>query len=244
MMSNNLEHRYFAQEFRVSKEGEAPRITGYAAVFDSNSEDMGWTEQIDNHAFDSVMATNPDVRALFNHNPDAVLGRTTAGTLSLTIDARGLAYSIDPPNTQLANDLMVSMRRGDITGSSFGFITKRDQWTENSDGSISRRILEFDQLFDISPVTYPAFTATSTAVRSLPDTMPAELRSRFNNEKKSTRAFGLGCSCSCAQCAADACGICSNDDCNDPDCACYRSKPLPESERRKMEMRLALLALK
>jgi len=237
----NVEHRFYAQEFRVSNSDEAPKISGYAAVFDSPSEDMGWTEEIDPQAFDSVLASNPDVRALFNHDPNFVLGRTTAGTLKLGVDARGLSYEVDPPDTQVARDLMTSMRRKDITGSSFGFITKRDQWTENRDGSVTRRILEFDQLLDVSPVTYPAFTAASSGVRSLPETMPAEFRSRF--VKSETRAFGFGCQCGCAQCQADACGICSAEDCNDPECACYRSKPLPDSERNKMEMQLALLAL-
>ena len=83
------------------------------------------------------MGSNPDVRALWNHNPDHVLGRTTANTLALTLDARGLAYVIDPPDTQMARDLIVSMRRKDVTGSSFGFITRRDQWTDNADGTVT-----------------------------------------------------------------------------------------------------------
>jgi HK97 family phage prohead protease len=280
------ERRYFSQEFRVS-EGEAPKISGYAALFNSPSLDMGWTEEIDPHAFDGVMASNPDVRALWNHNPDHILGRTTAGTLRLMVDSRGLAYEIDPPATQLADDLIVSMRRKDVTGSSFGFVSKRDQWTENADGTVTRRILEFQELLDISPVTYPAYPATSSGVRSIPASMPVELRSRFEtrdeedgdndngchcqcpecvgdncmdcsdpdcddpdcvaNQNKDSRsqkrAFGQGCQCRCTQCRSGACGICSADDCADPECACYRCKPLSDSERRKMEMRLAIAKL-
>jgi HK97 family phage prohead protease len=157
---------------------------GYAAVFDSPSEDMGWTEEIDPNAFDNVLSTNPDVRCLFNHRADNLLGRTSAGTLRLSVDARGLSYDCDLPNTQCGRDVAALMERKDITGSSFGFICARDQWTDNADGTITRRILEFDSLLDVSPVTYPAYTATSSGMRSLPESMPAEFRSRFDGNIK------------------------------------------------------------
>ena len=99
-----VERRFLTQEFRVSEQGEAPKIAGYAAVFDTPSEDMGWIEEIDPHAFDTVMAGQHDVRALWNHNDDVVLGRESAGTLRLNVDARGLAYEIDPPDTTAAKD--------------------------------------------------------------------------------------------------------------------------------------------
>jgi hypothetical protein len=209
------ERRYLAQEFRVSQDA-TPVISGYAAVFDLASNDIGWTEEIDPHAFDAVMATNPDVRGLFNHRPDHVLGRTKSGTLKLNIDARGLAYTITPPDTTLAKDLIVSMRRGDINESSFGFICARDQWTDNPDGTITRRILEIDQLVDVSIVTYPAYDQASATVRSLPDTMPVEMRSRFervsdDSESKAVRALTDQCTCTCPQCMAGSCGICSAD---------------------------------
>jgi HK97 family phage prohead protease len=178
-----LERRYRTQEFRVSPQGESPKIAGYAAVFDSPSEDLGWIEEIDPHAFDSVMASAHDVRALWNHNSDVVLGRETAKTLSLSIDARGLAYVIDPPDTQIARDLLVSMRRGDVRESSFGFVVARDQWTDNPDGTVTRRILEFAEIVDVSPVAFPAFTSASAGVRSLPESMPSEYRSRFESRR-------------------------------------------------------------
>jgi uncharacterized protein len=219
-MQPKLERRFINQEFRVSQAGEPATIGGYAAVFDSNSEDMGFTETIDPHAFDSVMSSNPDVRCLWNHDPNHVLGRTTSGTLKLSIDARGLAYECETPDTQFANDLMVSMRRKDITGSSFGFIAKRDQWTEMPDGSIQRRILEFDQLLDVSPVTFPAFTAATSGVRSLPDSMPVEMRSRFEKrcEKRDDSANENGCECQCDPCVDNNCMGCSDPDCTDENC--------------------------
>jgi uncharacterized protein len=182
--SNSIERRSITHEFRVSEPDQPTTIQGYAAVFDSPGDAYYWTEELDPHCFDAVMASNPDCRALFNHNPDNVLGRTTAGTLSLSIDTRGLSYTINPPDTQLANDLIVSMRRKDITGSSFGFVVARDQWTDNEDGTITRRILEIDQLLDVSPVTYPAYGAASSQVRSLPESMPVEFRSRVERRDK------------------------------------------------------------
>jgi uncharacterized protein len=214
-VKNKFERRTWRQvEFRVSAENEPANICGYAAVFDSESEDMGyWTElreEIDPHAFDSVLASNPDVRALFNHDANLVLGRTTSGTLRLSVDARGLKYEIDPPDTQLARDLMVSMRRKDITGSSFGFVCKRDQWTDNPDGSITRRILEFDQLYDVSPVTYPAYPASSSEARSLPASMPAELRRKL--EKRDANP-DTGCTCDCESCQGGDCSGCTDAEC-------------------------------
>jgi HK97 family phage prohead protease len=237
----NKERRYISQEFRLS-DGATPTISGYAALFDSPSEDLGgWTEVIDPKAFDSVMSKNPDVRALYNHDPNIVLGRTTANTLALNVDARGLAYVIDPPDTQTARDLIVSMRRKDITGSSFGFICKRDQWTDNPDGTISRRILEFDDLLDVSPVTYPAYTSTTSGVRSLPASMPVEFRSKIERRDSMDDAEDNACGCQCAQCLSGACNICSADDCDDECCSCYNQRSLSlETERRRMEMRLAL----
>lgn len=186
MKTSKFEQRSIVQEFRVSEPDQPTTIQGYAAVFDSPGQGYFWTEELDPHCFDTVLASNPDCRALYNHNADYVLGRTTAGTLSLSVDARGLSYTINPPDTQLANDLMVSMRRKDITGSSFGFVVARDQWTDNPDGTITRRILEIDQLLDVSPVTYPAYDAANSQVRSIPESMPVEFRSRIEQRDNDT----------------------------------------------------------
>jgi len=248
-LTSNIEHRYLTQEFRVS-DTEKPTISGYAALFDVSSQDLGsWTESIDPRAFDTVMIKNPDVRALWNHNADHVLGRTLSGTLQLNVDSRGLAYVIDPPDTTLANDLIVSMRRKDVTQSSFGFIVKRDQWTEQPDGTITRRILEFQELLDISPVTYPAYNQTTSQARNMPATMPAELRSKIITRSADSIENEPICECECTQCLAGACNLCSNDDCVDEVCSCYnqsaqRSQIISDSEHRRLHMKLALLALK
>ena len=235
------ERRNLTHEFRLS-DGDKPVITGYAALFDSSSEDMGgWTETIAPQAFDSVLSSNPDVRALWNHNPDHILGRTTSNTLTLAVDARGLAYTINPPDTTLANDLIVSMRRKDVTGSSFGFITKRDQWTEMPDGTVQRRILEFDTLLDVSPVTYPAYTGTTSQSRSLPSTIPAEFRSRIAKRDLDATDDDLDdCDCACPECADGNCEQCSSETpCKDE----QRSTMISDSEVRRLQMRLKLLSL-
>lgn len=149
-----------------SDDGEN-RISGYAATFNTLSENLGgFREQIREGAFDKVL-TN-DVRALFNHSPSLILGRTTAGTLHLETDTTGLRYRIDPPDTQYARDLQKSIERGDVTQSSFAFRVDDDDWQEDEDGRLIRTINTVKRLYDISPVTYPAYPDTSVALRRMP----------------------------------------------------------------------------
>jgi hypothetical protein len=232
MKTNNIERRNLTHEFRLSPEGEAPKIDGYASLTNVPYDCGYWIEQVDTHAFDSVLAKNPDVRALWNHNSDFVLGRSSAKTLALSLDVRGLAYSIDPPDTTVARDLIVSMRRGDVRESSFAFIVARDQWTDNPDGSVTRTILEFDELLDVSPVTYPANPAASSQVRNLPHTMPAEMRSRLEARDMDAEQ----CTCICAQCGAGACGICSAD----PQCDAVTREAKSDDWMLNAELRLRL----
>ena len=115
-------------------------------------------------AFDAHLASNPDVVGLFNHNPDHVLGRTSAGTLQLRADAKGLHYVIDPPDTQVARDLKVSMARGDIKGSSFAFVPDDVAWQR--DGSKDIRLIRSAKLFDVSVVTQPAYGSSNCKLRA------------------------------------------------------------------------------
>jgi HK97 family phage prohead protease len=163
----HLERRHFVvQDLEVrNSEESGTKIVGHAAVFNSLSEDLGgFREKIEPGAFKESIKT-ADVRALFNHDPNFVLGRTLAGTLSLSEDDKGLAIEITPPDTQAARDLMTSMQRGDISQMSFGFRTKTDRW-ETIDGEDVRTLVEVD-IFDVSPVTYPAYAETDAAVRSM-----------------------------------------------------------------------------
>jgi HK97 family phage prohead protease len=152
-----------ALELRAA-DGAPTRIAGYAAVFNTLSEDLGgFRELIAPGAFRRAVADD-DVRALWNHDANLVLGRNTAGTLTLREDTRGLAYDVEPPDTQWGRDAVVSIRRGDVTGSSFGFRTVTDRWV-TQDGENLRTLVEVE-LFDVSPVTYPAYAAASVSARS------------------------------------------------------------------------------
>lgn len=162
------EQRVFAvQELRVLRaEGAPPRIAGHAAVFNTLSEDLwGFREQIAPGAFAKSLGKD-DIRALWNHDPNIVLGRNRSGTLSLAEDERGLAIEIVTPDTQLVRDMVLSpIERGDVSQMSFGFRTISDEW-RMQDGMPLRTLLEVD-LFDVSPVTFPAYPDTDVAVRSL-----------------------------------------------------------------------------
>ena len=154
-----------ATELRTIDGGNGKRkIEGYAAVFNEMSEDIGgFQEKIADGAFASTIQ-NDDIRALWNHNADYPLGRNKAGTLTLEEDNKGLRFVIDPPDTQYSRDLIVSIDRGDVDQMSFGFRTIKDHWEMNGD-KVVRTLIEV-KLYDVSPVTYPAYPQTSAAVRS------------------------------------------------------------------------------
>jgi HK97 family phage prohead protease len=146
----------------------ATTVRGYAAKYNMLSEPMfGFREQIAPGAFDSVL--DNDVRCFFNHDSSLILGRTAAGTLRITADETGLMYEADLPDTQAARDLAVSMERGDITQSSFAFriAPNGDTWDENEDGVIIRTITNFWRLYDVSPVSIPAYPDATAGMRSL-----------------------------------------------------------------------------
>ena len=109
-----------------------------------------------------------DVRALYNHDPNYVLGRTAAGTLRLAEDATGLRYEIDPPATQWAADVLVTVGRGDVSGSSFGFEVNTDAWEypPASSGQLPLRTIRAVTLYDVSAVTYPAYAETTAEARA------------------------------------------------------------------------------
>jgi HK97 family phage prohead protease len=168
------EIRSFPIELRVTKEKDKPaRIMGHAAVFDQLSEDLGgFREKVQKGAFSKTLK-EADVRALWNHDPNYVLGRNTAGTLSMTEDDEGLAVDINPPDTTWARDLLTSMDRGDINQMSFGFRVKKDKWDEADKANVVRTLTEVE-LFDVSPVTYPAYPQTSASVKRHLEELHAE----------------------------------------------------------------------
>ena len=166
-MTKEREVRTICTELRaMPQDGNAgKKIAGHAARFNSMSQDLGgFTERIAPGAFAKSLM-NADVRALWNHDANIVLGRNKAGTLRLLEDSEGLYFEVDMPDTQLVRDMVVSpIERGDVSQCSFGFYTINDSW-ENVDGKVVRTLLECD-LLDVSPVTYPAYNSTDVAMRS------------------------------------------------------------------------------
>lgn len=181
--NTTVERRYLGfedskVEYRGDEGQQKPYIVGYASVFNSLSEDLGgFRELIHKDSFNDVL--QDDVRALFNHDSNLILGRTKAGTLTLEIDERGLKYELQVPDTTAGRDLLVSIERGDVSQSSFGFRVDEDQFDEDGDGKWVRTITKVQRLFDVSPVVYPAYPSATVARRSL----DAIIEQRKNDEE-------------------------------------------------------------
>ncbi|WP_281321997.1 HK97 family phage prohead protease [Flavobacterium aestivum] len=198
-ISETAERRFFSSEVRTIKkeertdENSAAIIEGYAAKFNSDTV-IGYyyqfREKIRKGAFDDVL--KDDVRCLFNHNPNYVLARCFEGkgTLTLSVDKVGLKYSYETPDRQYARDLQNAIELGDISQSSFAFDIEEEIWTEVDGEMAVREIVKFKRLYDVSPVTYPAYADTEVAKRSLdafkekvkPNPVQEETRADNNKE--------------------------------------------------------------
>lgn len=149
-------------EVRQATEDEPAIIRGYAAVYDQETDLGDFREVVKPGAFTRAIQRD-DVRALFNHDPNYVMGRSKVGTLGFNDDAHGLGVTIKPPDTQWARDLITSMQRGDVDQMSFAFSV--NEHTFNRDGEKPLRELRDVNLFDVSVVTYPAYPQTSAQAR-------------------------------------------------------------------------------
>lgn len=168
------ERRFFESEVRAMVPGDdtetkAATIEGYAAKFNTTTSIGGWfEEEILPGAFDDVLSD--DIRALFNHDPNYILARTASGTLQVSVDEIGLKYSYVSPDRQYAKDLNDAIAVGDVNQSSFAFRVAEENWIlgDRMDGKIDKRqIVKFSKIYDVSPVTYPAYADTEVAQRSL-----------------------------------------------------------------------------
>lgn len=179
-------------EVRASENGH---IEGHAAVF--NQEYVMWdtpsfraVEVIKPGAFTRAIKEAQDVRALYNHDASNLLGRTSAKTLTLDENGRGLHFDCNPPETQVGRDVRTLIKRGDVTGCSFAFTVKKQERTEEEiDGKvhIKREIQDVD-LYDVGPVTYPAYEGTDVKARSLelrglfPEGVPDKIKDKLPQE--------------------------------------------------------------
>jgi HK97 family phage prohead protease len=156
-----METRIVETTLELREDGDGMRLEGYAAIFNSRSENLGgFTETIKPGAFRGSLRSRNDIKFLFNHDTGAILGSTRAGTLTLTEDDRGLRVSALLPQTSLGRDIRELVSRGDLSGFSFGFSMPArggDSW--NSDGT--ERTLEAVRLHEVSLTAFPAYPATN-----------------------------------------------------------------------------------
>jgi hypothetical protein len=170
-----MERRAFQIEFRAA--GSKPRrLEGYAAIFGNETRVGDFFETIRQGAFVETIASGRDILALADHDPARLLGRTASRTLRLAEDSRGLAFSLDLPDTQAANDILALAARNDLGGMSFGFTATDENWTGN------RRELRAVTLLEISVVSaWPAYDGTIVEARSAHrrETVTSDLMRRY-----------------------------------------------------------------
>lgn len=174
MDKKDIERRFLTITQRAAGDDNKPVIEGDAAVFDQETVIGSWfREKIAAGAFTRVLSEKPDVVAAFNHNWDIVLGRTTAGTLSLEEKKESLFYSVDiNPNDPDAMGVYQRVKRGDVSQASFAFTVRVEEWEkpqENSKELPLRTITEVDALYDVGPCTFGAYPEASAQARSKAD---------------------------------------------------------------------------
>jgi HK97 family phage prohead protease len=173
------------------RDGEGSVIVGYASVFYMPEEPgteyqlfPDLKERIMPRAFNKALQERHNAAALFNHDPNMILGRVSAGTVRLSKDQRGLRYEVKPPATRA--DVVESIRRGDVAGSSFGFRVLEQKF--RTEEGIDIREIHSVELLDVSPVVYPAYTGTSTAVRAASDADEARTAHAAWKQEEATAA--------------------------------------------------------
>jgi len=166
-----LERRCVALPLTIeTREAGKAYIGGYAAKYNVRSTLLGtFREQIMPGAFTRALKEQPHpVVALWNHDPNFVLGSTRSGTLQVDTDDEGMRYSVEVPDTQLGRDLSTLIARGDVWGSSFAFVIGEESWSKDDDGTALRNVVSVEGVYDVSPVLTPAYeqATTGVAVRS------------------------------------------------------------------------------
>ena len=155
-----MEKRIFNIENRFeTREDGQEVVVGYGSIWNSRSENLGgFYEYISPDAISQETIDKSDVRALINHDPNLVLARSTAGNLTLSVDEKGLRYEFSIPETSYGKDLAINMKNGNINQSSFAFTVGSDEWSTDEEGNDIRTITSIEKLYDVSPVTYPAYS--------------------------------------------------------------------------------------
>jgi hypothetical protein len=223
------------------------QVSGYAIVFNSPSVDLGgFTEVCSPQMLTRTLKESPDVLALRDHKGEMLLGRTTAGTLALSVNSTGLKFAVTLPNTSIGDDTAENVRLRNLTGCSFGFNTVADKWTVADDGSALRTLLDVD-LFEISITSFPAYQQTSVEARSHAAQVTTR-RSELDPEAELEGVIDddgidddddddddddeLRCSCRCERCIMSDCRSCYRMGCEDLSC---RSSSCPMQDEQRAD---------
>lgn len=231
-----MERRFIKGATIRAVTGDKPGIAGIAAVYDQSYEIwQGFVENVARGAFSRALKEKQDVRCLFNHDVNQLLGRSKPGTLRLADSTEGLGYECDTdPDTTVGRDVVRMIERGDIDGCSFSFDVTAQSWRDEKDPDsglwITYRTIEDVNLYDVGPVTFPAYTETSVGIRSQwPEGVPGEVRAHVRSIPKLFRDARTrrddDCQCDCDPCSDGNCEDCGPGDCGDSaNCRCERSK--------------------
>ena len=169
----------YIENSEIRADSESRNVDGYALLFNTTSRNLGgFVERIEPGAADGVIEAS-DIMAVLNHDPSrGILARSRfgVGSLTLSVDEKGLRYTFSAPHTALGDECLEYLRRGDITQSSFAFTVKEDSWEKQEDGTYIRTIKAFDRLYDVSPVFEPAYFGTEVKCRSFEDFKAEEER--------------------------------------------------------------------
>jgi hypothetical protein len=173
---NDKEER--SASFTVRADSKSRSITGTAAVYDTwttiGGGTWGFREKIDERAFDDSIK-NQDIVATFNHDFNMPMARTESKTLEVWSNAEGLHYRFDAPNTTAGNDLLENVRNGNILGGSIMFSIDKEEWKWSEGAELDERVINGGTLFEMGPVTMPAYKETSVSARSAKDSYDATL---------------------------------------------------------------------
>jgi uncharacterized protein len=207
------ELRYLpARELRVSTAADGTKtLSGYAIVFGVRSQDLGgFQEVVSPGAVTETLSGAPTILLLNNHDSSQVLGNTRSGTLKVNTDSIGVRFNCNlDTRSSYANDLAISVERGDTGGCSFGFRTMKDSYT--TENGVLLRTLEAIQIFELSVTSSPAYLQTQVDIRSCPRKFRKMLTRDLGDD-------GDECDCDCEECLSGNCLECSDPDCDSDNC--------------------------
>src|SRR5271155_5468357 len=181
---------FAARELRAAGSDATPKIEGYAATFGTRANIGPFYEVIQQGAFKRTLASDADVLALFNHDDNFLLGRKSAGTLTLEEDTKGLKFSCSLPETSIARDVYANLKAGNLRECSFGFYVEDaagERWAQMPDGTTLRTLLDVT-LFDVSVVVNPAYGGTSANARHV---VPDDIEQRMAGARVLVDRTGL-----------------------------------------------------